>query len=174
MIFLYSMSSLFKQISQEAAQQRSAVQEIAEPSTPQIKKEPRMESSEELAQPALVQNEPKAVTAIKKVAPQRGTVAPQHDTNSQQLDSEKLRLIIQQISQMPTNSNGLNVRMSAQEMQDIEDFVLGTLRKEGLKGNDVSIAKLMRYALRYMFRVHQKEFVAALREALKVEETLSI
>ena len=60
---------------------------------------------------------------------------------------------------MPTNNNGLNVRMTEQEMQDIEDFVLITLRKQGLRGYEVSIAKLMRYALRYMFRVHEKEFI---------------
>jgi hypothetical protein len=168
------MSSLFKQISQEAAQQRSAVQEIAEPSAQQIKPDPVSSSPEVLAQSPSTPNKPQDTVPAKKVAPQRGTVAPRDGTNSPQLDSEKLRLIIQQIAQMPTNSNGLNVRMSAQEMQAIEDFVLGTLRKEGLKGHDVSIAKLMRYALRYMFRVHQKEFVAALREALKVEETLSI
>jgi hypothetical protein len=75
---------------------------------------------------------------------------------------------------MPINSNGLNVRMSQKEAADIEDFVHDTLRREGLKGYDVSVAKLMRYALRYMFRVHPDEFVTALREALQVEETLSI
>lgn len=75
---------------------------------------------------------------------------------------------------MPTNSNGLNVRMSEQEMQDIEDFILITLRKQGLRGYDVSIAKLMRYALRYMFRVHEKEFIFALKQTLQTEETLSI
>jgi hypothetical protein len=75
---------------------------------------------------------------------------------------------------MPINSNGLNVRMSQQEMADIEDFVLITLRKQGLKGYEVSVAKLMRYAMRYMFRVHEKEFVSALKQVLKTEETLSI
>lgn len=35
-------------------------------------------------------------------------------------------------------------------------------------------AKLMRYAFRYLFRVHEAEFIAALKEALKVEEKLSI
>lgn len=75
---------------------------------------------------------------------------------------------------MPTNYNGLNVRMSEQETQDIEDFVMITLRKQGLRGYDVSIAKLMRYALRYMFRVHEKEFITALKQVLKTEETLSI
>ena len=87
---------------------------------------------------------------------------------------EKLTILIQELSELPTNSNGLNVRMSRQEMQDLEDFVYVTLRKEGLKGNSVSLAKLMRYALRYLFRVHEKEFVAALKQSLRVEETLSI
>ncbi len=168
------MSSLFKQISQEAAQQRAAVQKSAEPRAPQIKSESVVDSPEAIAHNTPVQIKPKNKASIKKVAPQHGTVAPQSGTDSPHLDSGKLRLIIQQISQMPTNSNGLNVRMSAQEMQDIEDFVLVTLRQEGLRGHDVSIAKLMRYALRYMFRVHQKEFVTALCEALKIEETLSI
>ena len=87
---------------------------------------------------------------------------------------DKLKIIIQELSEMPTNSNGLNVRMSQQEMLDLEEFVYETLRKAGLKGNSVSLAKLMRYALRYLFRVHEKEFVAALKQSLRVEETLSI
>lgn len=90
------------------------------------------------------------------------------------LDLDKLKTVIEELSVVQANSNGLNVRMSEREHQDIEDFILDTLRKHGLKGQQVSIAKLMRYAMRYMFRVHPQEFVTALRAALEVEETLSI
>lgn len=75
---------------------------------------------------------------------------------------------------MPTNSNGLNVRMSAKEAEDVEEFIHGTLRKQGLKGNQVSAAKLMRYAFRYLYGVHRQEFIAALEEALKIDDNLSI
>lgn len=56
----------------------------------------------------------------------------------------------------------------------MDDFVHGLLRRRGLKGYEVSAAKLMRYAFRYLSRVHEAEFVAALEQVLKVEEKLSI
>jgi hypothetical protein len=91
-----------------------------------------------------------------------------------QLDNEKLQTVVRELSQLATNSNGLNVRLSSQETQDMEEFIHGVLRRRGLKGYEVSAAKLMRYAFRYLSRVHEDEFVAALEQVLKVEETLSI
>ena len=90
------------------------------------------------------------------------------------IDLDKLRTVIEEIAAVKTNAYGFSVRMSQREQADIEEFILDTLRKEGIKGYEVSIAKLMRYAMRYMFRVHPQEFVTALRAALEVEETLSI
>jgi len=172
------MSSLFKQISQEAEKQR---QQVLEGTTAPLASAVTQEPPLVIAEPALSKPEElpaeqveKPIAARKKVVPQSGATAPQLADEQPRLDIEKLKIIIEEISQMPINSNGLNVRMSQQEMADIEDFVLITLRKQGLKGYEVSVAKLMRYAMRYMFRVHEKEFVSALKQVLKTEETLSI
>jgi hypothetical protein len=171
------MSSLFKQISQEAEKQRQLVSEGTNPHpTSSIAPEKSSLIVVESPQPETLPIEPseKPLPTRKKVVPQSGATAPQSPDDQPRLDIEKLKIIIEEISQMPINSNGLNVRMSQQEMADIEDFVLITLRKQGLKGYEVSVAKLMRYAMRYMFRVHEKEFVSALKQVLKTEETLSI
>jgi hypothetical protein len=167
------MSSLFKQISQEAAQQRRQVDQLADSAT-----QPNP------VQPEAIPNQPVSTAQMPRpthpaalqpsVVPKSGTAAPHTGIVVPQLDTEKLQIIIQELAQLPTNSNGINVRVSAQEMRDIEEFVHETLRKQGLKGHHVSIAKLMRYALRYLFRVHEREFVAALKQALAVEDKLSI
>ncbi len=172
------MSNLFKQISEQAAQQRAQIAQS--PSSPTlddgqpVQENPATIGSNSVSAKILETPNPPIKRTPKKVVPQSGATAPQKTDNKASIDMEKLRIIIEEISQMPTNNNGLNVRMSEQEMQDIEDFVLITLRKQGLRGYDVSIAKLMRYALRYMFRVHEKEFISALKQSLKAEDTLSI
>jgi hypothetical protein len=115
------------------------------------------------------------------VAPQPGTTAPQYHNVAPQpqetefrLDIAKLKTIVEEISQIETKRDGLNVRLSDQESQDIEDFIHDKLRRSGLKGYDVSAAKLMRYAFRYISRVHEKDFIKALELALKSESNLSI
>ena len=121
---------------------------------------------------------------------ERGTMAPQVDTTAPDqttntpinttneatpgIDVEKLKTIIEEISQIGTKSNGLNVRLSEQEALDIEEFIQGTLRKKGLRGADVSATKLMRYAFRYLLRVHEKDFIEALVTGLKKDNNLSI
>lgn len=90
------------------------------------------------------------------------------------LDSEKLVTIIKELSEITVATYGTPVRLSAAEKRDIEDFIYINLRKKGITGKTVSNAKLMRYALRYMMKVHDKEFVAALDSALRKDETLSI
>lgn len=165
------MSTLFKQINEMGAQQRQQIEQLAHsPTLSPARHETPI--AEQPAQSSKTEETP--LKSSKKVVPQSGATAPHSDTAKSAIDTDKLRTIIQELSQMPVGNNGLNVRMSEQEMVDIEEFVYGSLRKEGLKGYDVSIAKLMRYSLRYLFRVHPKEFVHALKEALKVEEKLSI
>ena len=136
------MSSLFKQISQEAEKQR---QQVSEGSVPSLASAVTTEPSLPAAEPApaepnapFVEQEKNSTLTRKKVVPQPGATAPQSPSGEPKLDIEKLKIIIEEISQMPINSNGLNVRMSQQEMADIEDFVLITLRKQGLKGYGVS------------------------------------
>lgn len=165
------MSSLFKQISAEAAQQRQQVDEVDHSPTPPGENK----NGEKAVSP---RKEPSGSTSesskLKKVAPQSGTTAPHSGTMTPHIDTDKLQIIIRELSQLPTNSNGINVRISEQELQDIEEFIHGTLRQRGVKGYNVSITKLMRYAFRYLARVHEQEFIDALEDALKVEETLSI
>ena len=172
------MSGLFKQISQEAAQQRAQITEnsVSPTPAPADPEQARLAPvpTAPISEPKTQQEESRPVRTSKIVVPQSGTMAPQKPGDLPKLDMDKLKIVIEELSTMPTNYNGLNVRMSEQETQDIEDFVMITLRKQGLRGYDVSIAKLMRYALRYMFRVHEKEFITALKQVLKTEETLSI
>lgn len=114
------------------------------------------------------------VPQIGTTAPQPGTTAPASEKNNFHIDIAKLKTIVEEISQIETKRDGLNVRLSDQESLDIEEFILDKLRKSGLKGHDVSAAKLMRYAFRYISRVHEKEFIKALESALKAESNLSI
>lgn len=93
--------------------------------------------------------------------------------SSAEIQPQKLQTIITELSQIPV-APPTTVRLSEIEKRDLEDFILDTLRKKGLQGQAVSGAKLMRYALRYMMKVHTKEFVEALQVALKQEEKLSI
>lgn len=167
------MSSLFKQISEQAAQQRAQISQGVIPPTPELV-EPSQDKVLDSNESPSSRSQKKNKQTNNKVVPHSGTMVPETTENPPHLDLDKLKIIIEELSQMPTKSNGLNVRMSDQEMQDIEDFVLITLRKQGLRGYEVSVAKLMRYALRYMFRVHEKEFISALKQVLKTEETLSI
>lgn len=156
------MSNLFKQISQEAERQRQEAERLSSTTSP-------IQSIADTQQPIKPVRPP-----VKKVAPQNGTTVPKADTTVPQLDLDKLQTVIRELSQLETNNNGLNVRLSAQEALDLDEFVHGVLRKRGLKGHEVSATKLLRYAFRYLSRVHEKEFVAAIEQALKVEDKLSI
>lgn len=110
--------------------------------------------------------------------PASGATTPVTDIadrrRSQALDREKLETIIRELSEIRVATHGTPVRISLAEKKDIEDFIYITLRKQGLEGKAVSHAKLLRYALRYVMKVHEAEFVAALTAALKKEERLSI
>ena len=90
------------------------------------------------------------------------------------LQSDKLQTIIKELSEISVTNHGTPVRLSSVEKHDIEDYIFGVLRKKGLSGKSVGVAKLMRYSLRYLMKVHEKEFTAALIEGLKKEEKLSI
>lgn len=145
------MSSIFSELNKEAEQQQQSLanqqQKSAENQKPKRNKQIDVQTS-----PSDVPNRRRTETA----------------------DQEKLKIIITELSTIPVTSSNTPVRLSATEKQDIEDFIHGTLRKRGLRGKSVSGAKLMRYALRYMMKVKQKEFIDALEKTLKKEEKLSI
>jgi hypothetical protein len=92
----------------------------------------------------------------------------------QTLDESKLKTIIGELSEIGVSTHGTPVRLSEAEKRDIEDFIYITLRQKGIEGKGVSGAKLMRYALRYLMKVHEQEFINALAEALKKDNKLSI
>lgn len=93
---------------------------------------------------------------------------------SDTIDKDKLGTIISELSEIKVSTYGTPVRLSEVERKDIDDFIYITLRKKGIGGKAVSSAKLMRYALRYLMKVHDKAFVETLVEALEKEERLSI
>lgn len=82
------------------------------------------------------------------------------------LDEKLMGEIIAELSRAEVLPNALSIRMSAEEKQYVDDFILDTLRKEKLQGPEVSIAKLMRYALAYLLLNHQAEFIGVLKKAL--------
>src|SRR6185503_9835389 len=96
------------------------------------------------------------------------------ETNQGGLDIEKLRTIIKSLSEIPTSGFTTPIRLSAQEKKDVEDFIYMTLRKHGIQGHQVSVSKLMRYCLRYLMKIHERELVTALKEALQKDTNLPI
>ncbi len=82
--------------------------------------------------------------------------------------------VIQELSQAPTLNSAISLRLNADEKEFIEDFILVTLRREKLQGHQVSIAKLMRYALSYLLLKHREEFVDLLKTALNPDDSQSI
>jgi len=82
------------------------------------------------------------------------------------LDEKLMGEIIAELSRAQVLPNALSIRMSAEEKQYVDDFILDTLRKEKLHGPEVSIAKLMRYALAYLLLKHQAEFIDVLKKTL--------
>lgn len=80
---------------------------------------------------------------------------------------DKLAIIIDGISDIDTTGNVTPVRLSKQELSDVDDFINDRLRKKGVKGRAVSISKLARYALRYMLKVEDDLFLDVLITTLK-------
>jgi hypothetical protein len=96
------------------------------------------------------------------------------DSNHQnvpRLDASLMSEIVTSLADAKTLPNAISIRMTEDEKEYIDDFILGTLRKERLQGHEVSIAKLMRYALIYLLFRHQKEFVEVLKQSLIKEES---
>lgn len=90
------------------------------------------------------------------------------------IDAEKLTTVIRAIAEIPVGAQNTPVRLSVQEKKDIEEFIYGRLRKSGLQGKGVSASKLLRYALRYLMKVHERAFIDALGKALTKKSELPI
>ena len=87
------------------------------------------------------------------------------------LDDALMREIIAELSDAKVLPNAISIRMTEEEKAYVDDFILDTLRREKLQGHEVSIAKLMRYALTYLLLRHQEEFVAVLKKTLIKKES---
>lgn len=162
------MSNLFAELQNEAAQQKK----IAEG----LKTQAEVTTVDVVAAPVapLEQPKQKANKREPQIETNNGTTAPDVGTTAPHIDTNKLETIISELSGISTRRDGLNVRLSDKEATDVDDFVNDTLRRKGLKGNDVSASKLMRYAFRYILRLHEKEFTEALMRAFRDKEKLSI
>ena len=162
------MSNLFKELTKEAENQQKFLQK-------------QQESPTDAAMPdtdAAMPDTDAAMPDTDAAMPDTDAAMPDTDAGSQHqvktLDHEKLKIIISELSALNVYGNSTSVRLSKTERQDIQDFVHITLRKNGIDGKSVSGAKLMRYALRYMIKVHKEEFIDALSEVLKENNSLSI
>ena len=96
------------------------------------------------------------------------------DELTRELDMQKLQTIIQELSSIKVDSERVSIRMSAVEKLEIEDFIFGHLRAKGLQGKQVSISRIMRYAIRYFIKVHPQVFEESLKSALHKEAKLTV
>ena len=76
-----------------------------------------------------------------------------------------MRRVVTELVDATTLPNAISVRLNENEKEFIDDFILDTLRKVGLQGHQVSMAKLMRYSLAYLLLRHQNAFVGVLKQA---------
>ena len=107
-------------------------------------------------------------TSPTNQTPAQTTPRTQNVTKSDHsvLDESLMGEIVTELSGAEIRPNAISIRMSADEKAYIDDFILDTLRKQKLQGPEVSIAKLMRYALTYLLLKHQQEFVDVLKKTL--------
>lgn len=140
------MSKIFSQlITQEAEKQRKEVQKIKRDDT---------------------ETHSDATPSQRDAAPSR---TPSHEKFT--LDKSLMHQVISSLADAKTLPSAISIRMTEDEKQFIDDFILDTLRKEKLQGHEVSMAKLMRYALIYLLFKHEREFVQVLKETLLKDES---
>ena len=93
------------------------------------------------------------------------------DTNV--IDQEKLKIVVKSLSKTPV-TDIVYVRVSKQEKEDLNEFVHEIMKRENISRMDVNASKLFRYCTRYMMKVHEKEFIAAVIEAQDDDNELPI
>ena len=143
------MSGIFSQLTQEAQRQ----QELLKTNSPK----------NDIDDPS------DAVTSRTDAMPSKTNKRPE-----QTIDTELMSKIVANLSDAKTLSNAISIRMTEEEKEYVDDFILVTLRKAGLQGHQVSIAKLMRYALIYVLFKHHKEFLNVLKSTLTKDESTNL
>ncbi len=116
---------------------------------------------------------PDASPSLSAAKTSRATPKPQSNPVVDQfvLDDSLMKQIITELSDAKVLNSAISIRMSEEEKEFVDDFILVTLRKEKLQGHEVSIAKLMRYALAYLLLRHKHTFVEVLKAALLKKES---
>jgi hypothetical protein len=150
------MSGIFNQLmTQEAEKQKQAIQKVKEHSDTES-------SSDATAsqQDSTTSQITKETSPAKQKAQTKATIAVTI------LDEKLMAEIVAELSRAEVLPNAISIRMTGEEKQYVDDFILDTLRREKLQGPEVSIAKLMRYSLTYLLLNHQKEFIEVLKKTL--------
>lgn len=142
-------------MTQEAEKQRQAIQKVKE------------QNDVDSTSDATASQQDAATSQINKdtsLPKQKAQTKPPITTTV--LDEKLMGEIVAELSRSEVLPNAISIRMTAEEKQYVDDFILDTLRREKLHGPEVSIAKLMRYALAYLLLKHHTEFVEVLKTTL--------
>ena len=137
------MSNIFAQLQQEATRQNS---QLKQPTPTKTTSPDPLPHSDAVASDA--DAVPSQIKSQKVVA----------------FDKRLMRRVATELSDATTLPNAISIRLNENEKEFIDDFILDTLRKAGLQGHQVSMAKLMRYSLAYLLLRHQNEFVDVLKK----------
>ena len=130
------MSNIFAQLQQEAARQTTQLKQPVPTET--TSPDPLRHSDAVASAPDAVPSQTKSQKAVA-------------------LDKRLMRRVVTELVDATTLPNAISIRLNENEKEFIDDFILVTLRKAGLQGHQVSMAKLMRYSLAYLLLRHQDE-----------------
>lgn len=147
-------------MTQEAEKQRQAIQKVKEQNDVDSTSDATASQQDATTSPTSKDTSlPKQKTQTKPASPP--TV----------LDEKLMGEIVAELSRSEVLPNAISIRMTAEEKQYVDDFILDTLRKKKLHGPEVSIAKLMRYSLAYLLLKHHTEFVEVLKTTLMKKDS---
>jgi hypothetical protein len=150
------MSGIFNQLmTQQVEEQRKA-----------LAKSKKQNDTDNTSDATASQQDATTSPQVKEASQSASKAKGNSESNEIVLDKSLMREIISELSHAEVVPSAISIRMSADEKQYIDDFILDTLRREKLQGPEVSIAKLMRYSLTYLLLKHQKEFIEVLKRTL--------
>ena len=137
------MSNIFAQLQQEATRQNTQLKQPVPAET--TSRDPLRHSDAVASGADAVPSQTKSQKAVA-------------------LDKRLMRRVVTELVDATTLPNAISIRLNENEKEFIDDFILVTLRKAGLQGHQVSMAKLMRYSLAYLLLRHQDEFIDVLKK----------
>lgn len=155
------MSGIFNQLmTQEVAKQQQAIKKSKELNDPQSDSDATASHRD-------------ATPSDMPTNTSHNSIKMKHKANVDKylFDDSLMHEIIAELSDAKVLTSAISIRMTEEEKAYVDDFILDTLRREKLQGHEVSIAKLMRYALTYLLLKHQEEFVAVLKKTLIKKES---